>query len=500
MLNPTPLRFEDALLLSAVLLLPWAFAGVEIWAYRSAELLLIGAASVALGKHGFAGCGLAGRNGLWLAPALLLGAWAGLQLVPLPPAVVRTLDPTAHRIRAAVLPEPPVEGGGGLLANQEAAALREVPEAAAYPLPTGPGPGLQLEPPRCLAQGWFPLSLQPSATQERTLWYLALLAGFLLIRERVADPAVYALYRAALIAGFTGLAAFGLIQARTWNGKIYWLRQPTVHSEPFGPYLSSTHFSGLMELAVPWIVGYVWQRMRVSGRQAYRGGRFALAVVAAGICTVAAVGSASKAGIVLLAGALGALGLVGARTWRARLVVLLLGAAVVVGGAVMLEATRLGDRARNYLATVEPTELLEGRYATWRSTVTMIADFPLTGTGFGAFREVFPRYMPPGSSGRWSQAHNDYLELASDGGLIAVALLLWLVGAYWARVVGSFAKGWADRSTSRLGLAAGLAALGLHAVFDFNHQVPGTALLFVALAAMLLQDEPALPGAAAHES
>ena len=39
--EPSPLAVEDYLLLSAVVVLPWAFGGVEIWAYRVAALLLV---------------------------------------------------------------------------------------------------------------------------------------------------------------------------------------------------------------------------------------------------------------------------------------------------------------------------------------------------------------------------------------------------------------------------------------------------------------------------
>ena len=47
-LLPERLESEDYLAIAAVWLLPWAFGGVEIWAYRSAALLLAAAAAVSL--------------------------------------------------------------------------------------------------------------------------------------------------------------------------------------------------------------------------------------------------------------------------------------------------------------------------------------------------------------------------------------------------------------------------------------------------------------------
>ena len=70
----TNLGLEDFLLLGAILLLPWAFGGVEIWAYRGAAFLIAIAASIVLAKRGWAGIGLG--QSLWLLPAVLLGVWA----------------------------------------------------------------------------------------------------------------------------------------------------------------------------------------------------------------------------------------------------------------------------------------------------------------------------------------------------------------------------------------------------------------------------------------
>ena len=123
----TDLGLEDFLLLAAILLLPWAFGGVEIWAYRIAAFLLVSGAGVALWKRGPAGWGLGDRQALWLLPAFLLALWAAMQLVPLPPGVVRALSPEADRIYTMSIP-----GYAGTeldpVAALESVALERVPE------------------------------------------------------------------------------------------------------------------------------------------------------------------------------------------------------------------------------------------------------------------------------------------------------------------------------------------------------------------------------------
>ena len=94
--TPKLLGLEDYLLLAAVLLLPWAFGGIDLSAYRMASLLLIGAACAAVWKRGWRGWGL-GWGESWLLPTFLLVGWAACQIVPLPPAAVRVLSPEEWR-------------------------------------------------------------------------------------------------------------------------------------------------------------------------------------------------------------------------------------------------------------------------------------------------------------------------------------------------------------------------------------------------------------------
>ena len=128
------LEIEDYLLLAPLVLLPWAFGGVEIWAYRSAALLLVAAASVSLWKRGGRALGLVGPWG-WLLPAFLLALWGGLQIVPLPPAAIGLLSPTAHRLYAEAFPGYSEPIGEDTLTLIERGALERVEEAGVWPPP-----------------------------------------------------------------------------------------------------------------------------------------------------------------------------------------------------------------------------------------------------------------------------------------------------------------------------------------------------------------------------
>jgi O-antigen ligase len=481
------LELEDYLLLAPVLLLPWAFGGVEIWAYRSAALLLVGAACTSLWKQGWTGWGLRRGSG-WLLPAFLLAAWAALQLVPLPPAAIRLLSPETHRLYAQAFPAyggAPVTDPLRTLGEQ---ALERVEEARPWPPPEAPGPEVSLEAPACLDQRWRTLSVEPSATQERLAWYVALLLGFLVVRERVQKRERFRAYRWALFGLFGALAVFSLVQLQLWNGKIYWFWRVLAQARPFGPYVNPTNLAGVMELAVPALTGFVWSRLRRNGRASLYEAGFGVAAVAAACCLVAGFAASSKMAAVLIVAGLVALGLLAARTLRARVTVIALCAVLVGSGALLLGGTRLGERLGMFLGRSQEAVLLEGRLVTWQAGIEMFGDFPLTGTGFGSFGGSFARYLPAGSARRMNHAHNDYVELLLEGGLVAGVLVVWLLVGYVRCVNGSLRRG-GGVSPSRIGLIVGVVSLAAHALVDFNHQIPANALLWVVCCALLVSGD-----------
>ncbi|HEX4948341.1 MAG TPA: hypothetical protein VFZ34_16830, partial [Blastocatellia bacterium] len=84
-------------------------------------------------------------------------------------------------------------------------------------------------------------------------------------------------------------------------------------------------------------------------------------------------------------------------------------------------------------------------------------------------------------------AHNDYLQLLAEGGVIAGVLTLWLLVA-WGHALGQALRS-ADSIAQALALGSGAATLGMlvHSIFDFNLQLPSHALLFLTFVGVLTQ-------------
>ena len=138
----------------------------------------------------------------------------------------------------------------------------------------------------------------------------------------------------------------------------------------------------------------------------------------------------------------------------------------------------------------------EGRLATWKATLRMIADHPWFGTGQGTFVWSFPAYRSDEVSmwGVWDRAHNTLLELAADMGipLAVVVTLAWLV------IFGVLIHGARVRRRDLLipVTALSVAVLAtLHSMVDFSLQIPGYAIPALALVgAGLAQSFTSAPG------
>ena len=62
------------------------------------------------------------------------------------------------------------------------------------------------------------------------------------------------------------------------------------------------------------------------------------------------------------------------------------------------------------------------RFGIWAATAKLVKDNPVLGTGFGAYSTSIPKYVETAGGWEIEQAHNEYLEILANGGVIAFAL------------------------------------------------------------------------------
>jgi O-antigen ligase len=283
------------------------------------------------------------------------------------------------------------------------------------------------------------------------------------------------------------LAVFALVQHFTWEGKMFWIR-PAPSAGAGGPFVNRNHFAGYMEMLIPIPVALALSRAVHGEARLFYG-------FAAAIMGMAEVASLSRGGIVSLTAGMLFVAAASARLkhraestrphrrfslagYPALFVVLIAGA--IVAGVFWVGAdSGLAERLAGSQGDPSPA----GRPAVWSDTLKMFGANPILGVGVGAFETVYPTFGRGDGSLRIEFAHNDYLQVLSDGGVVGGALALWFIIV----VFRSFAGGLKSRdplvSGFALGAGAGIFAILVHSLFDFNLQIPSNALLFLVLCA-----------------
>jgi O-antigen ligase len=305
-----------------------------------------------------------------------------------------------------------------------------------------------------------------------------------------------------IVFGFA-LALFGLLQRFTWNGKFYWIREPLVPPlSPFGPFVNHNHFAGYVEMLLPLPLAMVWMKsIRPEQRLLYvamtmlmgvaifvslsRGGMMSavtsiLFVALAG--TWAQQRAAQRRGFVATKG--------DRRHLLMRFATLGLLLIVMAVGVWWMAAEPMMERmARTQLsgeAEAGRDTLQKSRGFIWQGTLKMIAAQPVLGVGFGAYETAYPQYSQH-DSGVFpiGQAHNDYLQILADCGVVGGLLALWFIALLARAVWHGLQHQDARLAALSLGAGGGLCALLIHSLFDFNLQLPSNALLFLWLAALV---------------
>jgi O-antigen ligase len=441
-----------ALIVAIVALGTLAFGGVYPWGF----IPMFGAAA-AIGIAGLYQTGL--RPDLRsLAFALFIVCAAGaLQLVPVPTAVLTRLSPATPAI----------------LASHDLVFAGDA--------------------------RWAPLSIRPPSTVVAIVSLIALslyllgLPGLISPRTLRSLPGSLAIFAAAL-------ALYGIYTRETNLGLIYgfWQPQDGGGGNQFGPFINRNHFGGWMLMTLGLLIGSLFGRLEGTLRGS-TGGRSRLlellssraassfllksAVVILGV--VAIFWALSRSSIIGLAAMATLFAWLAAQrrrlgTTRRGLAVVALGAALVAG-----VAWRGPDRVVSWF---QDDRNLLSRIEAWRDAWDVIRAFPIFGTGLNTFGEAMLFYQKRNAGFHMAQAHNDYLQLAAEGGLLVVVPAVVAAVLLTRAIVGNVR---AARPESRgywirAGAAIGMVAIAIQEVVEFSLQIPVNAFLFATLAAAAL--------------
>lgn len=126
----------------------------------------------------------------------------------------------------------------------------------------------------------------------------------------------------------------------------------------------------------------------------------------------------------------------------------------------------------------------DSRLLLYQQVLDLIALRPLTGFGGGTFGIAFPivHQLPLSPDLAWSMAHNTYLTLWAELGLIAGSMPILAVGFIAFRLLQAMRQdigSW----TAQIAAFAVIVQVAIHSTVDFSLEIPANTFLFVAIVA-----------------
>lgn len=431
----------------------------------------------------------------WVFMGLLLVlAWA-----PVPLASNRTW---AVGVLAIVLPGLLLLAAAGALARGE--CLLECFGAGRWPLALmaafGAWLGLQYV-------GVGPITTaDPFNTLQYLLATLAYCSAFALVLLLVrTERRVRWLAGTMVVVGtLEALVAIGLFASRASH--IYLFMPYQQGSRAMGTFANFDHLAGFMELCISVGVGLMLAHMghgddkvrnrkqRVVAALKFMMSAKMLVRLMLVVMVITLVLTRSRMGNVAFFTSLlvvGALGMVTNPRLRKSAFWLVLSLVVVdvivVGQWVGLE--RVVQRLQNTAVMTEHArgeESLQQRAQTPVQAFGMVKAHPLAGVGAGSFYTEFPRFKSADKEGYWDHAHNDYVQIAAETGLVGFGLLaglvllaIWRIARLWRLHESRLNRGMA------FGAAMAVCAFLVHSWVDFNLQIPANALYFSVILALV---------------
>src|SRR5690606_17649608 len=116
-----------------------------------------------------------------------------------------------------------------------------------------------------------------------------------------------------------------------------------------------------------------------------------------------------------------------------------------------------------------------GRLHFWSIAFKIFLANPVIGSGFDAFGVAFTRYDTWNGMFRVEQAHNDYLQILAEGGVLGLTCVLAFVVLLFQNGLANIARATGFRRDAAIGAMAGCFGVLLHSFFDFPLRTPSNA-------------------------
>jgi O-antigen ligase/tetratricopeptide (TPR) repeat protein len=341
------------------------------------------------------------------------------------------------------------------------------------------------------------LSVNPRSTLGEFFRFSAYVSFYILAIQLLADSR--RLKKTVLIVlGLCAIVALeAIMQKYLNNGRIYWLREAPPNSSFTGPYVYRNHFAGYVEMLAPVAIALVLRyrppmhygdswRQRLANAMAHPYfNAYLLLGFATVLMAVSLFVSMSRGGMISFVFSCFLLLAVLAKRQKksgSKYLGAFLFAAIFI--AIGWVGWDVLDHRFGMLFD-QQGNLHEARPLIWRDAIGVIKDFFVTGTGWGTFGNIYPSYRTYIENSFAYHAHNDFIEIFTNGGVVSLVLIGWFLVVVFRQVFKVLVR---RRDSYAIyltwGSLAGILAIMIHSVTDFNFQNGANGLYFFFLLAL----------------
>lgn len=324
------------------------------------------------------------------------------------------------------------------------------------------------------------ISLEPFWTKVFTLHFFAFLI-YLAALLTFIDSGKRLQKMVALITIFGfGFAFFAILQYVLSPTKIYGIYE-LLYAQPFGSFVNRHNFAAYIEMTIAVPLGLMFTG-------AVQRDKRLLYVTAIGLMGVALILSGSRGGLVALLAQIFFLLILTTQTrsyaqlglkigFAALLLATIIVGAMLIGGESSL--TRVAETAASGNITTNRTHI-------WNVSLDVVKNHLPFGTGLGGYASAYTKYDTTNGSERVEQAHNDYLQILTDAGIVGLIIagffvfLLFKIGLKNIKSPNNYRRGVA------LGALTGCFGVLIHSIFDFVLHTTAVTYLFVTLVSLVV--------------
>ncbi len=330
------------------------------------------------------------------------------------------------------------------------------------------------------------LSVDPYATRLfllKLIVYLSYFAACLAFLD--SEKRLQKIVWVAVVFGAL-MAFYGILQRLATPEGIYGVRE-TSGATPFGPFVNQHHFATFMQMISGLTLGLLFGR----GSSKERRVLLAAALVVMGVATAS---TSSRGGLLGFLGVVGFIVLFNLFARRstekgptvqrlAGVALTAIGLLVVVAGIALLIGGN--DSLLRGVGVVNANQdISSGRLHFWPIALKIFLANPVIGSGLESFGVAFTQYDTWNGQFRVEQAHNEYLQMLSDGGAIGFLLLIVFLVLLVKKGLAVCAASTGFRQEAAVGALAGCFGVMLHSFFDFPLRTPSNAFFFLLLCAI----------------